>query len=226
MESTQIALIRICPVCGGPVDDPKHPDKIHCTRACWKQRLGTVEERFWAKVDKNGPVLKPELGPCWLWTGAKNPQGYGNFWNGSAYIRAPRYAYILAHGPLAPGIEACHKCDNPPCVRDEHLFPGTQAANLADMAFKGRSTLGDRNPSRLYPERVPRGDDHWSHRRPELVRKGSQHHAATLTESQVLEIRRLHADDGIGQHALARAFNTKVTTIFDIVHRNTWSHIP
>ena len=33
-----------------------------------------VEERFWPKVDKNGPVPEPhpELGPCWVWTGAKS----------------------------------------------------------------------------------------------------------------------------------------------------------
>jgi hypothetical protein len=31
--------------------------------------MKTLEERFWEKVDKNGPVPahRPELGPCWVW---------------------------------------------------------------------------------------------------------------------------------------------------------------
>ena len=40
----------------------------------------TPEQRFWAKVNKNGPVpaAKPELGPCWAWKPAK-AGGYGRF---------------------------------------------------------------------------------------------------------------------------------------------------
>jgi hypothetical protein len=38
----------------------------------------SLPERFWKKVDKNGPVPahRPELGPCWLWTGALVGRGY------------------------------------------------------------------------------------------------------------------------------------------------------
>jgi len=41
----------------------------------------TLEDRFWAKVDKNGPVPahRPELGPCWIWTAARFKRGYGKF---------------------------------------------------------------------------------------------------------------------------------------------------
>jgi hypothetical protein len=39
----------------------------------------TPSERFWAKVDKNGPIpaYRPDLGPCWLWTASKRADGYG-----------------------------------------------------------------------------------------------------------------------------------------------------
>lgn len=39
-----------------------------------------------------------------------------------------------------------HRCDNPPCIRPEHLFLGTQADNIEDAVAKGRhSSVGDRN---------------------------------------------------------------------------------
>lgn len=43
---------------------------------------GTFEERFWAHVNKSGPVPghRVELGPCWVWQGAPNDAGYGMFW--------------------------------------------------------------------------------------------------------------------------------------------------
>lgn len=41
----------------------------------------TLEERFWSKVDRNGPVPehRPDLGPCWLWTAYVDAHGYGVF---------------------------------------------------------------------------------------------------------------------------------------------------
>lgn len=33
---------------------------------------------------------------------------------------------------------ACHECDNPPCVLEAHLFPGSQRDNMRNAANKGR----------------------------------------------------------------------------------------
>lgn len=90
----------------------------------------TPAEWFWLTVDKSG-------GPdaCWPFTGYRMASGYGRNRHGYTH----RYALTLALGrPLAPGMEACHTCDNPPCCNPAHLFEGTRLANEQDKTAKGR----------------------------------------------------------------------------------------
>lgn len=98
-----------------------------------------LDERFWAKVDKNGPLpeLRPDLGECWLWTANTSPKGYGQIKVDGRLIGAHVVGYELTIGPVPEGLELDHLCRRTTCVRGAHLDPVTHAENLR------RSTSGD-----------------------------------------------------------------------------------
>lgn len=81
----------------------------------------------------------PESG-CWLWLGATNQRGYGQFfWGGKLRVSAHRAGYAMEHGSLPPSdVHVLHRCDTPSCVNPHHLFLGDQQVNMADMRAKGR----------------------------------------------------------------------------------------
>jgi hypothetical protein len=99
---------------------------------------------FWSQVDKlNGPI-SPLGTRCWLWTGAKSGNGYGIKMVDDQTKSAHAVAFFLAYSVWPKG-RACHKCDNPPCVRPDHIFEGTAKENTADMVAKGRHSHGERH---------------------------------------------------------------------------------
>lgn len=117
-----------------------------------------LADRFWSKVDKNGPV-HPVLGtPCWLWTSNTHHNGYGQIAlsrDGRAkqrWVWAHRVAWELIHGPIPEGQRVLHRCDTPLCVNEAHLFLGTQQENIADSVEKGRFTAWRRTGRRLNGE--------------------------------------------------------------------------
>lgn len=86
-------------------------------------------DRFWSKVDKNGP------NGCWEWTGGKT-DGYGHY--GSPGWHTHRLSWILINGNIPFGLMICHHCDNRCCCNPEHLYLGTDETNAQDMVMRGR----------------------------------------------------------------------------------------
>ena len=86
---------------------------------------------FWNKVQKSSD--------CWIWLGSKLVSGgYGRLSSICGRERAHRFSYEIHYGLIPVGMNVCHKCDNPVCVRPDHLFLGDQESNLKDASAKGR----------------------------------------------------------------------------------------
>jgi hypothetical protein len=93
----------------------------------------SVAERFWSKVDRNGPDAPEGVGGrCWVWTSARNSGGYGVFQVGrSTTLNAHRVAFELWHGALPPrGMVLDHLCRVRHCVNPAHLEPVTPRENV------------------------------------------------------------------------------------------------
>ena len=82
-------------------------------------------------------VIKSDDGH-WYWTGRKDKDGYGKFRVDGKDNRAHRIAWERVNGPMPEGMQALHNCDTPPCVRPDHVFPGTNLDNMRDKMAKGR----------------------------------------------------------------------------------------
>jgi hypothetical protein len=173
-----------------------------CARACyhaWRAANNVhripVEDRFWGKVDKHGPIPVhcPDLGRCWVWTSKNVVGGYGRFHVSRTRrgVLAHRYAYELAHGGIDAPLDCCHKCDNTLCVNPAHLFLGTTSDNMTDAVKKGRKV-------------PPRG--------------------FRLTADDVHCIIALR-EQGVGPAELARRYHVSSGCISGIFRGTSWRHV-
>ena len=156
--------------------------------------LDDVAYRLWSRTY----IIDDEVS-CWEFRGGRKPvrgEEYGLFRLGDKTVGAHRVAYLLTHGVL-PEV-ARHTCDNPPCVRPNHLIDGTHADNMRDRKERGRYGYRDQ--------------------------RGGKNPATTLTDADVLEMRRL-ARSGATHREIADLFGvSRHNAMFPIVGRS-FSHL-
>jgi hypothetical protein len=75
---------------------------------------------------------------CREWIGATVWNGYGRIAFKGANRRAHRVSWVVSRGDIPAGLYVLHSCDNPKCIRVEHLFLGTAKDNAVDKSKKGR----------------------------------------------------------------------------------------
>lgn len=138
-----------------------------------------ITERFLKKLQAR--ICKsPEPDGCWIWTGtlngnpASHSYGYGIYFfpgwkSGTPRKRGMvhRLMYQLYVGPLADDEKCLHRCDNPSCVKPDHLWKGTPLDNARDRDAKGRNNS----------------------------LRGEQHPCAIVTTAQVLALRAASKDE-------------------------------
>lgn len=85
---------------------------------------------FWGKIELGAPPAhKPELGPCWVWTRAKNSRGYGAFAVNGKSRSVHRIVHETFIGPIPEGLTIDHLCRVKPCANPGHIEAVTQAEN-------------------------------------------------------------------------------------------------
>lgn len=163
--------------------------------------------------------LPPKEQPCLEWPWGKTSAGYGFVKVAGRPHQAHRVSREVAGKPVADGLLGCHICDNRACFNPRHVFDGTAIDNGRDAAAKGRCL------AQAHPERMQRGDRHFSKRHPELLMRGERHANSKLTAEAVARIR-LDLAAGLTCSAIGRRFGVSRITIYDIVRRRTWTHVP
>jgi len=135
---------------------------------------------------------------CWEWKASCYKEGYGKFKYENKIVRTHRMAWKLTNGPIPEGMCICHHCDNPKCCNaentEDHLFLGTLKDNSKDMVNKDRQAKGEHNGN------------------------------VKLTESQVIEIKKLRKE-GYKQQQLADIFGLHQPQISAIINNKYWKHL-
>lgn len=177
--------VFICLECAGEFMAVVDSGRKYCSPECYRNasvrfRKSNSNNLFWTRVEKTEG--------CWLWKLKPSTKfGYCRFNKTLAH----RKAWEIEYGSIPSGMIVCHKCDNPRCVRPDHLFLGTQKDNVRDMYQKGRAV---QNPL-----------------------KGERCHWATIRNADVIEIKNLYGS-GMSQRHIAKKFGVSPAQVSRIVN--------
>lgn len=113
----------------------------------WTMQRRTPGQRFWAKVNRSGPMPPEQTGlktNCWLWTASTNAGGYGLFTVNGQHLKAHRFAYSFLVKAPDPGMMIDHICHRRNCVRPDHLREATRAQNTQNVTAYRNNVSGVR----------------------------------------------------------------------------------
>ncbi len=143
----------ICTVDGcGKILEGRGLCKNHYER--WRRKNGILGGPFATNRTETKELLKERFDKkwelhnasgCWMWNGTRHtPNGAYAYQSGEMVVlnrkvRAHRVAWMVYRGPIDAGQFVLHKCDNPLCVNPDHLYLGSHADNMRDMAVRGRT---------------------------------------------------------------------------------------
>ncbi len=146
---------------------------------------------FWKRVARSED--------CWIWTGAKCGS-YGQLQYRRQRLLAHRFSWVLHAKQNCPeGQVVRHRCDNPPCVRPDHLELGSVAQNVRDTYDRNRRSTGNPNVGTARPN-------------------------AVLSNDLVASLRR-QARSGQSIRSIAKGRELEYTTAYRAIRGIGWPHV-
>ncbi|MFH9812555.1 HNH endonuclease [Streptomyces olivaceus] len=146
---------------------------------------------FWKRVARSED--------CWTWTGGKSGP-YGQLQYRRQRLLAHRFSWTLSARQACPvGHVIRHRCDNPPCVRPDHLELGSIAQNVRDTYDRRRRTTGNPNLGTTRPN-------------------------AVLNDELVAILRR-RARGGQSIRSIANGLELEYTTVLRAIRGIGWPHV-
>ncbi len=157
----------------------------------------TIEQKFMDRV-----FIMTEGAGCWLWVGKKNGAGYGLLNINGKDVQATRLSLTFFNRPPQPGEFALHKCHNPGCCRPDHLYWGSKKQNTKDQIDRGT----------FYYTGIAglAGEDSPNHR---------------FTSADIIEMRRLHWQEGESYADIGRRFHVNSGRVHNICNGKRWGHV-
>ena len=96
------------------------------------------QQEFWSRVYPTEH--------CWFWQGTRGGSTKGNQWYGKFGGQFAHRVMMQLQGHNIKGLIVRHSCDQPGCVRPDHLLLGSQADNNRDTRTRQRHIFGSRHP--------------------------------------------------------------------------------
>lgn len=167
----------------------------------YKKRLiygtgDTPDKRFWSRVNKNGPMHPTDPRLGRCWEWTAGRCGGYGTASLNSKVQKAHQIAWFYTYGYLPADCLLHRCDNPRCVRPSHLFEGSHLENIQDKVNKNRQA------------------------------KGVATNRTHLTDADIIAIRQKYVPQYVTLAKLADEYGVSDRTIWEIVKRRSWRHVP